>query len=131
MVPTKTNRQAIEDLYASFEDHDRGPAYACFTDDTVWEEPAGNERSGVFRGVVEIALHAIHCRKLTDSTFGSEVLEILVGMRYVVVVERALGLRNGMALNMLVNTVFEMTDGVIHKVRVLPFDCQKWNEFWS
>jgi hypothetical protein len=32
---------------------------------------------------------------------------------------------------MVVNTVFEMTDGIIHKVRILPFDPVEWNIFWS
>ncbi len=126
-----SNRKAIAALYESFLNHDRTPAMAAFTDDTIWDEPDGNERSGQFRGVVEIALHAIHCRKLTDSTFGTDVLEILAGERHVVVIERSLALRNGTSLNMLVNTVYEMQDGIISKVRILPYDPEQWNEFWS
>jgi ketosteroid isomerase-like protein len=126
-----TNHQVIADLYKSFLNEDPEPALAAFGDHSVWVEPGDNARSGVFRGVVEIAQHAIECKKLTDGTWGTDVLEIVGGDTFVIVVERSLALRNGTSLNMLVNTVYEMTDGVIKEVRVLPYDCEAWNEFWS
>jgi ketosteroid isomerase-like protein len=126
-----TNHHVIADLYKSFLNDDPEPALAAFGDDSVWVEPGDNARSGVFRGVVEIARHAIECKRLTDGTWGTDVVEIVGGDKYVIVVERSLALRNGTSLNMVVNTVYEMTDGVVKEVRVLPYDCEAWNEFWS
>jgi ketosteroid isomerase-like protein len=126
-----SNRQVIADLYKSFLNDDPEPALAAFNDESVWVDTGDNERSGVYRGVVEIAQHAIHCRKLTDGTWGTDVLEMLAGDRFVVVVERALALRNGRSLNMMVNTVYEMTNGVVNQLRVLPYDPQEWDAFWS
>ncbi len=126
-----SNRQVIADLYKSFLNDNPEPALAAFNDDSAWVEPGDNERSGVFRGVVEIAQHAIHCAKLTDGTWGTDVVEIIGGDEFVVVVERSLALRNGTSLNMLVNTVYEMADGVVKEVRVLPYDCDTWDAFWS
>ena len=87
-----SNRQVIADLYKSFLNHDPEPALATFNDDSVWVEPGDNERSGVFRGVVEIAQHAIHCKELTDGTWGTDVVEIVGGDTCVIVVERSLAL---------------------------------------
>jgi ketosteroid isomerase-like protein len=126
-----SNRQVIADLYKSFLNDDPEPALAAFNDDSVWVDTGDNERSGVYRGVVEIAQHALNCRRLTDGTWGTDVLEMLGGERFVVVVERALALRNGTSLNMMVNTVYAMTDGVINEIRVLPYDTETWNAFWS
>ena len=128
---TMTNREVIADLYRAFIEEDPAPVLAAFNENSVWTESGNTARSGVFRGVAEIALHALHCKKLTDGTMGTEVQEILVGERFVVVVERALALRNGTSLNMLCNTVYEMADGVIAQVQVLPYDPEAWNEFWS
>jgi uncharacterized protein len=126
-----SNRQVIVDVYKAFLTGDPVPALAAFNDASVWIEPGDNERSGVYRGVVEIAKHTLNCSDLTDGTFGTDVIEILDGEQFVVVVERMLALRNGTSLNMVVNTVFEMTNGVVTEMRVLPYDCEAWNEFWS
>lgn len=126
-----TNRNLIANLYQAFIDEDPEPVLAAFTEDSVWTESGNTERSGVFRGVTEIAQHALDCKKLTDNTMGTEVLDILVGERYVVVVERSLALRNGTSLNMLCNTVCEMAGSVIAHVHVLPYDPDAWNAFWS
>jgi hypothetical protein len=32
---------------------------------------------------------------------------------------------------MMVNTVYEMTNGVVNQLRVLPYDPQEWDAFWS
>ena len=126
-----SNREAIERLYRSFVAHDPDPALFPFNDDSVWVEPSGNARSGVFRGVREIAKHVAYCRDLCDGTWSTDVMEILAGEEYVVVVDRALALRNGEALDMMVNTVFTMTGGIITEMRVLPSDAAAWNTFWS
>jgi ketosteroid isomerase-like protein len=126
-----SNLQVIADLYKSFISLDPEPALAAFNDDSVWFEPGDNERAGEYRGVVEIAQHANHCQELCDGNWGTEVLEMLAGDQFVVVVERALALRNGSSLNMMVNTVYEMTNGVVKRLRVLPYDAEEWNAFWS
>jgi ketosteroid isomerase-like protein len=130
-VTNTSNRQAIADLYDSFLSGDPAPALAAFSDRSVWIEPGDNARSGIYRGPQEIAEHTVKCREMTDGTWGTDVLEIVGGDRFVIVVERALALRNGTALNMICNTVYEMTNGVVCEMRVLPYDGDAWNEFWS
>jgi ketosteroid isomerase-like protein len=131
-VGSAWNRLSIADLYGTWIDNDEPtPVLAAFDDRSVWIEPGDNARSGVFRGRSAIRAHAIRCKELADGTTGTDVLEILSGERFVVVIERSLALRNGAALNMLVHTVYEIQDGVITEIRTLPYDPEAWNEFWA
>jgi ketosteroid isomerase-like protein len=130
-VTSASNREIIADLYRSFVSDDPNPMLAAFNDDSIWVEAGTNLRSGVYSGVSEIVRHSVDCRSLTDATIGTDVLEILAGERFVVVVERALALRNGTTLNMLCNDVFEMADGAVTHFRILPFDPGAWDAFWS
>ena len=130
-MSSESNREAIAALYRSFEKGEPQPMLSVFDDDSLWSEPAGNVRAGVFRGAEAIAEHTRSCRAQTDGTWGTDVQEILGGEKYVVVVERALALRNGTSLNMLCNTIYEMADGKVAEMRVLPFDPEAWHEFWS
>ena len=120
---------AIVDLYKSFLAD--ALVLTPFNHDSVWIETGDNVRSGIFRGQAEIGEHSLHCRQMTDGTLGTDVLEVLGGHNFVVVVERALALRNGTSLNMLCNTVFEIANGSIAEMRKLPFDPMVWDEFWS
>jgi ketosteroid isomerase-like protein len=126
-----TNGKAIANLYGSFLTRDPGPALAVFNDDSIWIEPGDNLRSGTYRGLAEIVKHADHCKEMVDGNWGTDVLEMLPGNRYVVVVEKALALRNGTSLNMVVNTIYEMPNGIVTSFRSLPFDPDEWDAFWA
>jgi|KBSSwiStaDraftv2_1062776.scaffolds.fasta_scaffold03399_11 ketosteroid isomerase-like protein len=118
-------------MYQAMADHDPNRALAVFNDESVWVEPGGNSRGGEFRGPSAIAAHITECWKMTDGTLGTEIIEILGGEQFVVAIERTLALRDGRSLNMLVNTVYEMSEGVVTAIRTLPADCAEWNQFWS
>ncbi len=134
-----SNREVIASVYHHFVTGrhelivagDAPPMVDVFNDHTVWIEPAGNARSGTFRGLEEIVNHTAHCMEMTDGTWGTDLVEILCGDDVVVVIERTLALRNGASLNMLCSTNYQMTNGVVTELRVLPFDFVGWNTFWS
>jgi hypothetical protein len=69
--------------------------------------------------------------ELTNGTLATEVQEIVGGEQYVVVVERATAERNGRSLDMLCATSYQMVDGMVAEIRVLPFDSQEWQRFWE
>ena len=69
--------------------------------------------------------------QLTDGTLATEVQEIVGGEHYVVVVERATAQRNGRSRDMLCATSYQMVDGMVAEMRVLPFDSQEWQRFWA
>jgi hypothetical protein len=47
------------------------------------------------------------------------------------VIERATAQRVGRSLDMMCATSFQMADGAITEMRVLPFDSQEWQRFWD
>jgi ketosteroid isomerase-like protein len=130
-MESTSNLQVIVDLYAAFTTGNAAAMSRPFNDQSVWVEPGNNTRSGVFRGPQAIAEHTTNCMQLTDGTWGTDVQEIVGGDRYVIVVERALGQRNGKSLGMMCCTMYEMADGAVAEMRVLPFDAQVWDDFWS
>lgn len=130
-MASKSNLQVILDLYAAFDTGDSEAMSRPFTDESVWVEPGNNLRSGVFRGQQGIFGHTMNCMELTGGTWATEVKEVVGGERHVVVLERALGQRNGKSLEMPCATVYDMVDGAITEMRVLPFDSEVWQDFWS
>jgi ketosteroid isomerase-like protein len=127
----QSNLQVIVDLYESFDTGDSEAMLRPFTDESVWVEPGKNLRSGLFRGQQGIFGHTMSCMELTDGTWATEVKEIVGGEKHVVVLEQALGRRNGKSLAMPCATIYEMEDGTITQMRVLPFDSEGWHDFWS
>jgi ketosteroid isomerase-like protein len=128
---TRSNRQVIADAYQGIFEGDPDRSAVAFTDDSVWVHRDGNAISGNYRGAAEILAHTTNCWKMTDGTLRTEVLEILGGERFVVVIERLRAVRNGISLDTLINTVFEMTDGTVTTMRTLPTDVEVWNAFWA
>jgi ketosteroid isomerase-like protein len=102
-----------------------------FNDQSVWVESGNNVRSGVFRGPQAIAEHTMSCMRLTDGPWGTAVQEMVGGDTYVIVVERARGQRNGKSLETMCCTMYEMADGAVAEMRVLPFNAKVWDDFWS
>jgi ketosteroid isomerase-like protein len=125
------NLKLIQDLYGAYISGDLEAALRPFNDQSVWIELGDNERIGVFRGATGLLEHSVRNLELTDGTLTTEVQEIVGGEKYVVVVERATAQRNGRALDMLCATSYQMADGMVAEVRVLPFDSQEWQRFWE
>jgi ketosteroid isomerase-like protein len=130
-MTAESNRQIIVDMYESFATGDAQAMLRAHTEETVWVEPGTNIRSGAFRGPQAIGQHVVSCMEATGGTWGTDVVEIVGGDKYVIVVERALGQRNGKSLDLMCTTVYEMSDGTISEMRVLPFDAEVWDDFWS
>ena len=101
----QSNLQVIVDLYESFDTGDSEAMLRPFTDESVWVEPGNNVRSGLFRGQREIFGHTMSCMELTDGTWAT--------------------------LAMPCATIYDMDDGTITEMRVLPFDSEGWQDFWS
>lgn len=125
------NRKLIQDLYEAYISVDLEAILRPFNDQSVWIELGDNQRTGVFRGATGLLEHAMRNQELTDGTLTTEVQEIVGGEKYVVVVERATAQRAGRALDMLCATSYQMSDGMVAEMRVLPFDSQEWQRFWT
>jgi ketosteroid isomerase-like protein len=125
------NHKMIQDLYDAYVSADLESILEPFNDESVWIELGENQRTGVFHGATGLLEHAMRSQELTDGTLTTEVQEIVGGEKYVVVIERATAQRDDRSLNMLCATTYQITDGTIAEVRVLPFDSQEWQRFWA
>jgi ketosteroid isomerase-like protein len=125
------NLKLIQDLYGAYISGDLEAARRPFNDQSVWIELGDNQRTGVFRGATGLLERSMRNLELTDGTLTTEVQDIVGGEKYVVVVERASAQRNGRVLDMLCASSYQMADGMVAEVRVLPFDSQEWQRFWE
>jgi ketosteroid isomerase-like protein len=125
------NHKVIENLYGAYLTYDLEATLRPYPDQSVWVEVGVNERSGVFRGATAILEHAMRNLELTDGTLATELQEVVGGERFVVAIERATAQRNGRSLDMLCATSYQMADGMVAEMRVLPFDSQEWQRFWE
>jgi ketosteroid isomerase-like protein len=125
------NHTLIQDLYTAYASGDLQAILRPFNDESVWIEVGDNQRTGVFRGATASMEHAMSNQELTDGTLTTEAQEIVGGQKYVVVIERATAQRADHALDMLCATTYQLADGVIAEMRVLPFDSQEWQRFWE
>jgi ketosteroid isomerase-like protein len=125
------NQKVIENLYGAYLTYDLEAIPRPYHDQSVWVEVGVNERSGVFRGATAILEHAMRNLELTDGTLATELQEVVGGERFVVAIERATAQRNGRSLDMLCATSYQMADGMVAEMRVLPFDSQEWQRFWE
>jgi ketosteroid isomerase-like protein len=125
------NHELIRDLYGAYTSDDLEAILRPFNDQSVWIELGDNQRTGVFHGATGLLEHSMRNLELTDGTLATHVQEIVGGEQYVVVVERATAQRNGQSLDMLCATSYQMVDGLVGEMRVLPFDSEKWQRFWE
>jgi ketosteroid isomerase-like protein len=125
------NRELIEDLYGAYTSGDLEAILRPFDDQSVWIELGDNQRTGVFHGATGLLEHSMRNLELTEGTLATKVQEIIGGEQYVVVVERATAQRDGRSLDMLCATSYQMVDGTVAEMRVLPFDSQEWQRFWE
>jgi ketosteroid isomerase-like protein len=125
------NHELIRDLYGAYTSDDLEAILRPFNDQSVWIELGDNQRTGVFHGATGLLEHSMRNLELTDGTLATQVQEIVGGEQYVVVVERATAQRNGQSLDMLCATSYQMVDGLVGEMRVLPFDSEKWQRFWE
>lgn len=130
-MDSAANLELIKDLYGAYISGDLEAILRPFNDKSVWIELGDNQRTGVFHGATGLLEHSMRNLELTDGTLATEVQEIVGGAQYVVAIERATAQRNGRSLDMLCATSYQIADGVVAEMQVLPFDSQEWQRFWE
>jgi ketosteroid isomerase-like protein len=130
-MDSAANLELIKELYGAYISGDLEAVLRPFNDQSVWIELGDNQRTGVFRGATGLLEHSMRNLELTDGTLATELQEVVGGERFVVAIERATAQRNGRSLDMLCATSYQMADGMVAEMRVLPFDSQEWQRFWE
>jgi uncharacterized protein len=103
----------------------------CFHEDAVWHVPGGGVMAGTYRGRSEIFRFLARLPKLTDGTYRSEFLDALASEERGAGLYRAMGEREGRALDIEQLLLFTIRGGVVTEVLALPSDPSAFERFWA
>lgn len=103
----------------------------CFTDDLLWHIPGQTRVSGAWRGWSGLREHATLLRTLTNGTWHSENLDILVGEHTIFLYRRNTGEREGKQLDIRASYRLEFDGDRIAAVYASYEDQSQLTEFWA
>ena len=127
-----TELATLRRFYDAFGRRDWAAAGECFTSDAVWHLPGRSQIGHRYVGWAAIAGDFFaKLGPLTDGTFKSELVDVLVGERTVIAYQHATGEREGRSLDMTACQVITFRDGLINEVRGHYFDLYEVDAFWA
>ena len=119
-------------LYEAIGRGDVAAAAECFAPGAVWVLPGRGPLAGTHRGVREIHENFFaRLGPLSGGTFRAELLDVAVGERYIVAVQRATAQRGDMRLDVTGCQLITVEDGKIAEVRGHYSDQEALDAFWS
>ncbi len=87
--------------------------------------------SGTYRGRAEIFRFLARLPKETNGTYGSRLIDVLASDDRAAALYRAVGERNGTALDIDQLLLFTIRDGLVTEVLALPSDPPAFERFWA
>ena len=103
----------------------------CFAEDAVWHVPGTGVMAGTYHGKHEIFRFLANLPKLTNGTYGSQLVDVLASDERAAGLYRASGERNGRTLELDQLLLFTIRDGLVQEVLALPSDPAAFDEFCS
>jgi ketosteroid isomerase-like protein len=125
------NVALIRRAYRAFGQGDLETLGSLFTADAVWHSPGRHPLAGDYRGLDAILGFLGRLMQPVGGTFTPAVRDILASDRHVVVLQQAIGSRNGTQLDTSECVVFTIRDGRIAEVRSHFFDLAALEAFWA
>jgi uncharacterized protein len=113
-----TNDAAVvRRAYAALSLRDMDTLEGCFTWDAVWVIPGSSAVSGAHVGWPAIRDEFVSLLgPLSGGTFGVDLLDVAVGERHIVAIQRTSGEFRGRTLNITSCQLIRMAHGFIHEV---------------
>jgi len=87
--------------------------------------------AGTYAGRTEIFRFLGSLPRLTEGTYGSHLIDVLVSDERAAALYRAVGQRAGRALDIDQILLFTIRDGLVTEVLALPNDPLAFEEFWG
>ncbi|MDQ3725856.1 MAG: nuclear transport factor 2 family protein [Actinomycetota bacterium] len=125
------NAQLLRRLFDAFAAGDRETVVAGFAEDVVWRTPGSSELAGEYVGRDAVLAQLGRSHQLTEGTYRIEVEEIMSGDRHATVLYRGTGSRNDRRLDLRHLALYEIAEGAIRNVWVVPLDQRAFDEFWA
>jgi ketosteroid isomerase-like protein len=122
----------IRQFYVAFARGDVAAAQAAFAADALWHVPGRSLIAGDHRGWESIARNFLNkLRELSNGTFTVELVDVLVGERWLAAFQHATATRGQKHLDITVCQMMRLQDGKIKEVRGYYSDQYALDEFWS
>jgi ketosteroid isomerase-like protein len=122
----------VRRMYDAIGRGDVATAAECFAPDAVWVLPGRGPMAGTHRGVRKIYENFFaRLGPRSGGTFRAELLDVAVGERYVVAVQRATAERDGQSIDVTGCQLMRVEDGRITEVHGHYSDQYALDEFWS
>jgi uncharacterized protein len=128
---TRENEALVRRIFDAFA-RKRGLSLRdVFADDAIWHVPGASVMAGTYRGRGEIFRFLARLPKLTNGTYGSRLIDVLVSEERAAALYRASGEREGRSLDIDQLLLFTIRDGLVREVLALPNDPLAFEEFWG
>jgi ketosteroid isomerase-like protein len=125
------NEQLLRACYDAFERRDIPGLLAMFSDDIAFTIPGTSVQSGTFAGKQEVGRYFAIVQRHAAGTHRVEVLDVLAGDARAIALLRALGSRGDAVFDMMVVHIWEISEGKVTGVRIVPTDQYAFDAFWS
>jgi ketosteroid isomerase-like protein len=125
------NAKLVRRLFDVFERRDAFALRELLAEDAVWHVGGSSVLAGTYRGRREIVRFLGSLPRLTDGTYASRLIDVLVSNDRAAVLYRATGWRNGRELDADQLLLFTLRDGVVTDVVALPADQRVFDAFWG
>jgi uncharacterized protein len=130
-VAASENRELVRRIFDAFARQEGFALRGLFAEDAVWIVPGRGVMAGVYRGRDEIFRFLARLPRETESTYGSELRDVLASDERAAALYTARGTRRGRTLELDQVLLFRIEDGLVREVLALPSDPEAFEEFWS
>jgi uncharacterized protein len=131
-VVSESDVATVRRFYAAFADRDFETVQACFTPDAIWHLPGRGAIAGEHRGWNAIRDDFLaEVGPLSGGTLRAGLVDVAVGVDYVVAVQHATAERDGRRLDVTDCQLIRMEDGRIAEVRGHYSDQYAFDAFWQ
>ncbi len=132
MTISESDVETVRRFYAAFADRDFETVRACFTPDAVWHLPGRGAIAGEHRGWDAIRDDFLaKVGPLSGGTLRAGLIDVAVGVDYVVAIQHATAERDGRRLDVTGCQLIRMEDGRIAEVRGHYSDQYAFDAFWQ
>jgi uncharacterized protein len=128
---TRENEALVRRIFDAFARKQGLSLRDVFAEDAIWHVPGASVMAGTYRGRSEIFRFLARLPKLTNGTYGSRLIDVLVSGERAAALYRASGEREGRSLDIDQLLLFTIREGRVSEVLALPNDPLAFDEFWG